>query len=85
MRFLQAKSDVNMLDTLRSAAGTWVAKALLLMLVVFRHDPPFVFQLLAALVVLVDLALLVFLFHPETSAYLRGAEAAQEQDEAPEA
>ena len=34
MRFLQAKSDVNMLDTLRSAAGTWVAKALLLMLVV---------------------------------------------------
>ena len=58
---------------------------LLLMVVVFRHDPPFVFQLLAALVVLVDLALLVFLFHPETSAYLRGAEAAQEQDEAPEA
>ena len=69
----------------RLSLGALAVFTLLLMLVVFRHDPPFVFQLLAALVVLVDLALLVFLFHPETSAYLRGAEAAQEQDEAPEA
>ena len=55
---------------------------LLLMVVVFRHDPPFVFQLLAALALLVDLVLLVFLFHPDTNAYLQGAEVAEEYDEA---
>jgi len=66
----------------RLSLGALAVFTLLLMVVVFKHDPPFVFQLLAGLALLVDLALLVFLFHPETSAYLRGAEVAEEYDEA---
>jgi hypothetical protein len=55
---------------------------LLLMVVVLSHEPPFVFQLLAALAMLVDLALLVLLFQRDTSAYVRGSEVAEEYDEA---
>jgi cell division protein FtsW (lipid II flippase) len=66
----------------RLCLGALGAFTALLMVVVFRHDLPSVFQLLAGLVLLVDLALLVFLFHPETNAYLRGAEVAEEYDEA---
>ena len=66
----------------RLSLGALAVFTLLLMLVVFRHDPPFVFQLLSVLAVLVDLVLLVFLFHPETSAFLRGAEVSEEYDEA---
>ena len=66
----------------RLSLGALAVFTLLLMVVVFRHDPPLVFQLVAAVALLVDLALLVFLFHPETSAYLRGAEVAEEYDEA---
>jgi len=66
----------------RLSLGALGVFTLLLMVVVFSHQPPFVFQLLAGLALVVDLALLVFLFHPETSAYLRGAEVAEEYDEA---
>jgi len=65
----------------RLSLGALGGFTLLLMVVVFSHQPPFVFQLLAGLALLVDLALLVFLFHPDTSAYLRGAEVAEEYDE----
>lgn len=66
----------------RLSLGALAVFTALLMVVVFRHDPPFVFQVLAALALLVDLVLLVFLFHPETAAFLRGAEVAEEYDEA---
>lgn len=65
----------------RLSLGALGVFTLLLMVVVFGHAPPFVFQLLAGLALLVDLALLVFLFHPDTSAYVRGAEVAEEYDE----
>ena len=68
----------------RLSLGALGAFTLLLMVVVFTHDPPFVFQLLAALALLIDLALLVFLFHPETNLYVRGADLSEEYDEAQE-
>ena len=42
-------------------------------IIAFREDPPLVFVLLCVLTMLVDLALLVFLGHPDTTDYIHGA------------
>jgi hypothetical protein len=44
--------------------------------VIVRLDPPVLFVALAGVSVLLDLVLLYFLWHRDTSAYLRGAELA---------
>jgi len=42
-------------------------------IVAFREDPPLVFVLVSVLTMLVDLALLVFLVHPDTTDYIHGS------------
>ena len=46
---------------------------LVAMLAVYRLDPPALFAVLAAVSSVLDLALLRFLWHRDTTAYLRGA------------
>jgi hypothetical protein len=48
--------------------------------VIYRLDPPTLFVLLSVVSALLDLVLLWFLWHPDTNAYVRGAELAAERD-----
>lgn len=48
--------------------------------VIYRIHPPALFVGLAAFSALLDLVLLYFLWHPDTGAFLRGAELAAERD-----
>ena len=49
------------------------------MVVVYRLDPPGLFLTLAAVSAVLDVAVLYFLWHKDTTAYLRGAELAAGQ------
>jgi len=42
-------------------------------LIAFRESPPAVFVVVCVLTILVDVAFLVFLVHPDTTEYIRGA------------
>jgi hypothetical protein len=50
------------------------------MVVLVRQDPPGLFALVAVVAALVDLVVGYFLWHPDTSEFLRGAELADELD-----
>jgi hypothetical protein len=54
--------------------------SVLAFVVIYRQSPPLPFTLLGVVAVLLDLALLFFLWHPDTNAFIRGAEIAAERE-----
>jgi hypothetical protein len=54
--------------------------SLFAMVVMFRQDPPVLFNVFEAVVAVLSVVLVCFLWHPDTSAYLRGVELADELD-----
>ena len=50
------------------------------MVVLVRQDPPGLFAVVAVVAALIDLVVGYFLWHPDTSEFLRGAELADELD-----
>jgi hypothetical protein len=60
-------------DWARLSLGVLVVCAGLASASSLRTDPPTVFLVVSALSIVLDLVLLVLLWHPDTSAYLRGA------------
>lgn len=54
--------------------------SLFAMVVMFRQDPPVLFDAFEAVVAVLSVVLVYFLWHPDTTAYLRGVELADELD-----
>ena len=54
---------------------------LLAMVVMYRQDPPVLFVALAAVSAVLDVVLVWFLWHPDTNAFLRGAELAAHRED----
>ena len=56
------------------------AFSILAFVVIYRQSPPLSFTVVGVLAVVLDLALLFFLWHPDTNDFIRGATIAAERD-----